>query len=172
LHPFDAELYSNLFEREFDLVCFILRQKGLRGEDIDEVAADVFEKFYSAWQRTSLDNPRGYLHQVARTMAIDARRRFSVRPQGHADPIQDNDHVDTGVEMRFFDDQMNKKLRSTVTAFEVEDGQRFISMRYFEDRSVAEVCEFHGWPMGSYGGKEKRILSAFQDYAKRLWKLA
>jgi len=66
---------SRLFDRHASEINRFLRRRGHTAETAADLTQDAFARLLTASPGGSLDNPRAYLHQVARNLSIDFNRR-------------------------------------------------------------------------------------------------
>lgn len=68
---------QQLFRRHAAEITRALRRRGLSAETAADLTQDAFVRLLGAAERRygSADNPRAYLHQVSRNLAVDHQRR-------------------------------------------------------------------------------------------------
>jgi RNA polymerase sigma-70 factor, ECF subfamily len=74
---------QQLFRRHAAEVTRALRRRGLSAETAADLTQDAFVRLLGAAERRSgdTDNPRAYLHQVSRNLAVDLQRRERLMPR-------------------------------------------------------------------------------------------
>jgi RNA polymerase sigma-70 factor, ECF subfamily len=88
------------FQREFDYLCRTLRRLGVRNEDLEDEAHEVFLVLDRKWQDYDASRPlRPYLFGIAfRVIANRKRRRARERPLGSEDLADDSPSADDQLE--------------------------------------------------------------------------
>ncbi len=66
---------SRLFDRHGPEINRFLRRRGHNADVAADLTQDAFARLLTATPEGPLDNPRAYLHQVARNLSIDFNRR-------------------------------------------------------------------------------------------------
>lgn len=149
-----AELYDRHAARLNGLILRVLASK----VDAEEV---LIELFYEVWDRADrYDATRGcvttYLLTLARSRAIDRRRRRASRPDsdpGRSRPVEPTDVTTAGEPDRsplagvLFEEQSEAVRRAVAVLDPVQ--RTAIELAYFEGLSHADVAQRLGRPLGT-----------------------
>ena len=121
----------------------------------EDVMHDIFVKLYKAPPPTRIANPRAWVFQMARNLAIDSvrKKKASALPEDMADhsaPMEESviDRTDIGTALS----RLKQEERELVT-LHVNAGLKF--------REIAEITKT---PLGTVLWKYRKAIGALRDY--------
>jgi RNA polymerase sigma-70 factor, ECF subfamily len=142
-----AELFTRLYEQEFDAVWRFLHRLGARGSAVDDLAHDVFLHAHRRLSTYDVSRPaRPWLFGIAFRVASDyralAHHRHETTEEAAAGAVATDGHPIRAVEQREARD-----LVSAALALIPLEQRAVLVMHELEDRPIPEIAELMGTPL-------------------------
>ncbi len=158
--------FSQVFESHVSFVWRVLEHHGIRGDDVEDAAQEVF--IIVAKKLATVNDPsclRSWLFGIARRVAASHRRRAHVRREQLAsDPGKDR--AEMGQHARNEQVEALTRLESVLGELKEEQRMAFI-LREVEQLSIQEVAQALGCPLQTAYSRVKaareHVIAAFRE---------
>ena len=146
----DQAAFGELYDRHSPVMYGVALRILQNRTDAEDV---LQEAWVQAWnQRTSFDPARGnvaaWLVTIARTRALDRRRRQASRSRAEAGLPDDHGRAAIGPEQSAVHSKLSQRLRDALATLEPKQRQ-VLEIAYFEGLSQSEIAARLGAPLGS-----------------------
>lgn len=143
-----AHIYSELKQPVFTIVCRIVQSR----EIAEDVTQDIFVKLFISPPDSSIRNPRAWIFQIARNLAIDALRK------GQCIDIDDVDIAD------------EEKLNSYIVRWDIESAikrlprveREILSLRINGELSFVEISRIVGLSLPATYRKYRKAINTLR----------
>ena len=152
----DQNLFVIITSRyKLKLFNYIRRLTNIRDEDAEDLLQDVFLKVYlnlNSFNRQMKFS--SWIYAVARNRVISHYRKTSVRPEGHADILDDQlaNQLVASFDLVYNHDQQNLREIVNKALYRLKSKYRdVILLKYIEEKSYQEISDIIKKPIGTVG---------------------
>ena len=146
-----AEIYNDMKTPIFTIICRITRRKELA----EDVMHDLFVKLYQSPPGSSVNNPRAWIFQMARNLALNSTRT----PQ----TAELNEEIENRCEL--FSDSVNLQIDiENAMKTLVSDELEIISLRVYGDLKFKEISKILLMPLGTVLWKYQKAVKKLRTY--------
>lgn len=157
----DQNLFVIITSRyKLKLFNYIKRSTNIRDEDAEDLLQDIFLKVYlnlNSFNRQMKFS--SWIYAIARNMIISHYRKISVRPEGHADTLDDQLANQLAASFDLAGKQDQKQIQKVVTQalYRLKSKYRdVIILKYIEEKSYQEISDIIRKPLGTVGSMLNR----------------
>lgn len=148
-------IYNELKKPVYTIIYRILLNK----YDSEDVMQELFLRLYKLSPETKIDNPRAYIFQMARNMAITQLKKVR-------DDVIDEDMVDENYSN--FDETICTRLTLDEALKHITISQReIISLRINADMKFKEIAKVLDLPLGTVLTRYKTALKTLKELIQR-----
>lgn len=156
------------------LFSYIKRLTNIRDEDAEDLLQDIFLKVY-----LNLNNFNrkmkfsSWIYAIARNQVFSHHRKVSVRPEGHADVLDENISRQLITDINAIDiiDREISHQKISQAIFRLKSKYReVIFLRFFEEKSYQEISDIIRKPVGTVGSMLDRAKKELRDNFLKLKK--
>ena len=146
-----ADIYNDMKTPLFTIICRITRNKELA----EDVLHDLFVKLHQSPPGPSVNNPRAWVFQMARNLAINSMRT----PQ----MVELNEEIEN--RQPVFSDRVNTQIdienaMRTLASDEIE----IVSLRVYGDFKFREIADILQLPLGTALWKYQKTVKKLRTY--------
>lgn len=145
-----AEIYNHLKTPVFTIILRIVQDKALS----EDILQDVFIKLYQSPPKPPIKNPRAYIFQMARNLAIDNVRKM---PQ-----FADLDSVENIVYHPAEDFSMKMDMNHAMKTLPLQECQ-IVSLRINGELKFREIADMMEIPLGTVLWKYQRAIGRLRS---------
>lgn len=157
----DQNLFVIITSRyKLKLFNYIKRSTNIRDEDAEDLLQDIFLKVYlnlNSFNRQMKFS--SWIYAIARNMIISHYRKISVRPEGHADTLDDQLANQLAASFDLAGKQDQKQIQKVVSQalYRLKSKYRdVIILKYIEEKSYQEISDIIRKPLGTVGSMLNR----------------
>jgi RNA polymerase sigma factor (sigma-70 family) len=144
------EIYNNLKTPVFTIILRIVQDKALS----EDILQDVFIKLYQSPPKPPIKNPRAYIFQMARNLAIDNVRKMS--------QFADLDSVENIVYHPAEDFSMKMDMNHAMKTLPLQECQ-IVSLRINGELKFREIADMMEIPLGTVLWKYQRAIGRLRS---------
>lgn len=157
----DQNLFVIITSRyKLKLFNYIKRSTNIRDEDAEDLLQDIFLKVYlnlNSFNRQMKFS--SWIYAIARNMIISHYRKISVRPEGHADTLDDQLANQLAASFDLAGKQDQKQIQKVVSQalYRLKSKYRdVIILKYIEEKSYQEISDIIRKPLSTVGSMLNR----------------
>jgi RNA polymerase sigma-70 factor (ECF subfamily) len=164
----DQNLFVVITSRyKLKLFNYIRRLTNIRDEDAEDLLQDVFLKVYLNLNSfNSQMKFSSWIYAVARNRVISHYRKTSIRPEGHADVLDDQlaNQLVASFDLVYNHDQKHLQEMINKALYRLKSKYRdVILLKYIEEKSYQEISDIIRKPVGTVGS----MLNRAKDELKK-----
>ena len=146
-----AAIYDDMKTPLFTIICRITRSRELA----EDVMHDLFVKLYQSPPQPSVNNPRAWIFQMARNLAINSMRN----PQ----MVELNEEIEN--RQPVFSDRVNMQIdiENAMRALAIDEIE-IVSLRVYGDFKFREISDILQLPLGTALWKYQKAVKKLRTY--------